>query len=350
MRNIAIPIQHSTFCLYRFLAIAVPFKVHILCTMTKMKLWLATLWICGLIYAMPYFIYHRIEWVPDRPDFHRCRFRAPPEIIFYKSFECLIFYFLPLLIITLLYSRMVQILWWSSNRKTLIFMDGDGLSQNKKKIPRPVKSGGGRKCILTSSTNDSSFNLTAENLRSRKNVIKMLISCVLIYFICYSPIQAIFIATFFHVKVETSFVINLILHCLAYGCSAANPLLYSIFCKKFRDKFHFLLNYWKTAKNAAERSESASNRSTSGIAAEVDGVETLCGNNRKCLVVSLSPKGSSSRSRLEECQLLTDLHEPNTSQFNLSGSYGAIFRNAGAEDESNRRSRPRVSFGILPKK
>jgi hypothetical protein len=37
-----------------------------------------------------------------------------------------------------------------------------------------------------------------EALKTRRNVVKMLVACVSVYFICYSPIQAIFLSRFVH--------------------------------------------------------------------------------------------------------------------------------------------------------
>jgi hypothetical protein len=36
-----------------------------------------------------------------------------------------------------------------------------------------------------------------EALKTRRNVVKMLVACVSVYFICYSPIQAIFLSRLF---------------------------------------------------------------------------------------------------------------------------------------------------------
>ncbi|VDD85827.1 unnamed protein product [Enterobius vermicularis] len=68
----------------------------------------------------------------------------------YKVLECVMFYFAPLIILTVLYSHMCRILWGSRVGETAV---------------------------------------SDQILKLRRAVIKMLIISLLLYFICYSPMQ-----------------------------------------------------------------------------------------------------------------------------------------------------------------
>ena len=46
----------------------------------------------------------------------------------------------------------------------------------------------------SSSTSAALLSAREEALRTRRNVVKMLVACVSVYFVCYSPIQAIFLS------------------------------------------------------------------------------------------------------------------------------------------------------------
>jgi hypothetical protein len=110
-----------------------------------------------------------------------------------------------------------------------------------------------------------------ENLRARKNVVKMLIGCVAVYFMCYSPIQIIFVfhvlklspPMFTHVRNRFLFIMcvrvqemALVLNALALGCSAANPLLYTLFSARFRQRFVALLTCRQSAQAVKSRNPS----------------------------------------------------------------------------------------------
>ncbi|KAI1728987.1 7 transmembrane receptor (rhodopsin family) domain-containing protein [Ditylenchus destructor] len=82
----------------------------------------------------------------------------------------------------------------------------------------------------------------SDALAMRRSVVKMLVVCVSIYFICYSPIQAIFLSkVLFNVSLHPPYEFILLMNALAMTCSACNPLLYTLFSKRFRARITRLL-------------------------------------------------------------------------------------------------------------
>ena len=78
----------------------------------------------------------------------------------------------------------------------------------------------------------------SETMKARKGVVKMLMASVIIYFISYSPHQILLLYnTFSHAPFHQTWVFLVLVTAMGYINSAANPILYSIFSQKFRQKF-----------------------------------------------------------------------------------------------------------------
>uniref|UniRef100_A0A915K2S7 G-protein coupled receptors family 1 profile domain-containing protein n=1 Tax=Romanomermis culicivorax TaxID=13658 RepID=A0A915K2S7_ROMCU len=272
----------------RYFAIAWPMKVRVFCTRRKLFLWTSTLWIVGSLSASPYFIFSYISVENSPIDRNRydnetlssrnrnyskpmptrvCSWQSTEQFdLFFKCAECLIYYFIPLIIIVSLYTKISCIL---RNKRKSPFQNGtnfwlsgrrDGSIESA--ICQPIKKQKNRSLLPkaellnqkqqnqvlqknrsprekdgTSMTTSHLHNY-AEMLKSRQNVIKMLIACGFVYFLGYSPVQIIFLSEIlFNSDTRFSLTTRLLLNCLAYTCSATNPLLYSIFSRKFRERF-----------------------------------------------------------------------------------------------------------------
>lgn len=198
-------------------------RIHLLCSRKKVVIWSSTLWTLAAVCSIPVAIFNKV--LKDRKTnfIPICLWKGNKKlIVIFRCFECLTFYFIPLVLIVVLYTKISLILW--SKNETLYE--------------------GSTRLAVTENIRSN------EPLRVRKNVVKMLIACVCVYFICYSPIQVIFIAeTFFDRYFKLNYSIRLSFNCLTYACSAGNPLLYSIFSQKFRRKFAQILC---CAKNDAD--------------------------------------------------------------------------------------------------
>lgn len=81
-------------------------------------------------------------------------------------------------------------------------------------------------------------------VQARRDVVKMLIASVVIYFVCYAPAQ---LPLLHNLIFSTPFAQNWYFHALimtlAYTNSAINPLLYTVFSQKFRQQFSRYLCY-----------------------------------------------------------------------------------------------------------
>ena len=84
--------------------------------------------------------------------------------------------------------------------------------------------------------------ITYNALKSRRNVIKMLLVVVLIYFISFSPQVLIFLLFDTNIIenvpqfIQTPYFIAITMLLVTIS-SASNPIVYAIFCSKFRQSF-----------------------------------------------------------------------------------------------------------------
>ncbi len=113
----------------------------------------------------------------------------------YKWLEFLTFYFVPCFIFVGLYSKVCVVLWANNKQlyglplppsSSLAHLKGGGQSEN-------VNGSGKLMRCPTPSTNQRELS-RLDALRTRRNVVKMLVACVSVYFLCYSPIQGIFLS------------------------------------------------------------------------------------------------------------------------------------------------------------
>lgn len=83
----------------------------------------------------------------------------------------------------------------------------------------------------------------AESIRSKKRVTRMVVIVVVIFALCWLPIQIIFIVTTFgdFPKDEAFTWAQIASNCLAYMNSCVNPILYAFLSENFRRSFRKLL-------------------------------------------------------------------------------------------------------------
>ncbi|VDM47342.1 unnamed protein product [Toxocara canis] len=167
------------------------------------------MWAFVAIFALPYAIMHK-----KRPTSKGCHNVYSSTAVWknYKWIEFASFYFLPCIIFVVLYSKVSKVLW-AKNR-----------------------------LLQQASSSKQEIQSRADALKLRRNVVKMLVACISVYFICYSPIQGIFLSrALFDVQFSPPYEFILLMNALAMMCSACNPLLYTLFSKKFRARITRLL-------------------------------------------------------------------------------------------------------------
>ena len=86
-------------------------------------------------------------------------------------------------------------------------------------------------------------NQSAESIRTKKKVTRMVIIVVVIFATCWMPIQIIFMVTAFGTYPQTvsSTVIMMAAQCFAYMNSCVNPILYAFLSDNFRRSFRKVL-------------------------------------------------------------------------------------------------------------
>ncbi|OWF40117.1 allatostatin-A receptor-like isoform X2 [Mizuhopecten yessoensis] len=110
-----------------------------------------------------------------------------------------------------------------------------------------------------------------DSMRSKKRVTRMVVIVVVIFAICWLPIQIIFVLiSFGHVGMDSKFFVGTLIasNCLAYMNSCVNPVLYAFLSENFRRSFRRLLccasdplrsgNYHGVQSTGVERTEMTS--------------------------------------------------------------------------------------------
>uniref|UniRef100_A0A0N5AP81 G_PROTEIN_RECEP_F1_2 domain-containing protein n=1 Tax=Syphacia muris TaxID=451379 RepID=A0A0N5AP81_9BILA len=212
-------------CVERYVAIVYPMQVRRVCSVKNILIAISIMWLCVFLVSLPNAFCNRKRSIKIGQDtITRCSNRSIASIYWYlyKWVEFLSFYLIPCIIIIVLYCQISKVLW--TNNKLL--QEG--------------------KCFYSKINYRCStakvFKSRSDTVTMRRSVVKMLVTCVSVYFVCYSPIQFLFLfITVFKYKVRVPFSFRLCMNVLALTCSACNPLLYTLFSKKFRSKILNLL-------------------------------------------------------------------------------------------------------------
>ncbi|CAI2348004.1 unnamed protein product [Caenorhabditis sp. 36 PRJEB53466] len=211
-------------CIERYIAIVLPMQARHLCSRRNALITILAAWAFVFCFASPYAVWHSVKSTFPAT----CSNTAGKSTWWgrYKLSEFLAFYAIPCLIIIGVYTKVARVLW--SKDPTL---------QNET-----------RSCLEKTSSRSS------DALRTRRNVVKMLIACVAVYFVCYSPIQFIFLSkAVLNVTIHPPYEFILLMNALAMTCSASNPLLYTLFSTKFRRRLRDVLYCSSDVENDAKK-------------------------------------------------------------------------------------------------
>lgn len=209
-------------CVERYIAIVYPIRARQLCSRCKILTTIFIMWIFVALFALPYAILHK-----KRPTSKGCHNIYSSSSFWqnYKWIEFASFYFLPCIIFVVLYSKVSKVLW-AKNR-----------------------------FLQQASSSMQEIQTMTDALKLRRNVVKMLVACVSVYFFCYSPIQGIFLSrALFEIHFSPPYEFILLMNALAMMCSACNPLLYTLFSKKFRARIARIL-WFSNGKRLPKRND-----------------------------------------------------------------------------------------------
>uniref|UniRef100_A0A1I8BAF6 G_PROTEIN_RECEP_F1_2 domain-containing protein n=1 Tax=Meloidogyne hapla TaxID=6305 RepID=A0A1I8BAF6_MELHA len=211
-------------CIERYIAIVFPIHARRLCSRTNILIAIFTIWLTAFLIAVPYILHNKIS-----PDGSICiNVRASSEF-WNKWFEFLTLYLLPCLAFLFLYSKICAVLW-AKNRQLY------EASETKTLTPRdePRLSDPGSAASRTSAA--ALLGAREEALRTRRNVVKML--------------GLVFLGLF-NVRIYPPYQFILLMNALAMLCSACNPLLYTLFSRRFRTRIAALLCPYSFAKKVS---------------------------------------------------------------------------------------------------
>ncbi|XP_077553017.1 neuropeptide receptor 15-like [Haemaphysalis longicornis] len=199
-------------CVERYVAIVHPMRAHLLCCRKRVLLAIAVLWPLSALLSVPNLIYHEIQHA--RPGFSPCVMHFPSfhAFVLFKYAEFLLFYLAPLTLQCVLYTIVGLRLFSAESFRSMAPAVG------REKYARSVKA--------------------------RRGVIKMLVAGVAVYFVSFSPHQALLLYnTLSGRRFEETWTFLIIVNLMAYTSSACNPLLYSVFSHKFRAKFLAIVGF-----------------------------------------------------------------------------------------------------------
>lgn len=213
----------------RYIAICHPFKRNITCTLTATIKLILLIWLLGFILSSPFLIMTDIEdaLFYDGTPTEVCRTRVDDNWRkTYIIFVFVSFFALPVFVLSFTYMRIV---------KRLI---SDSL--------KLFAANHNRSAVFT--------------LRLRKQVIRMLIFIIVLFFISLCPIRIvtlwlIFTPTEQIVRIGLEGYLNLIsfARIMMYINSAGNPLIYNLTSHKFKEAFHKVLRRRSSGSNSVSR-------------------------------------------------------------------------------------------------
>ncbi|ESO12770.1 hypothetical protein HELRODRAFT_159354 [Helobdella robusta] len=263
--------------LTKFIAIIFPLKAHMICSRKRIFPVIFIVWFFSFLSSSPIIIYNVLT-PPMPPSFvSRCQIIIPGQygMALYKLLEMIIFFFFPVFLQIFLYGIVAKKLYTSSmalHKTPRIIINPDQRNPSFSLLNKattsftmatlPNANSADSKHRLSafelakapsvgslSTSSNCNFSTTfgkkkkiPETIKSRKEVIKMLVASVLIYFFSYLPQQVLSLhkmATGNDLKVSWSYFVFAMT--LSYVNSASNPVLYAIFSQKFRSKFKLLL-------------------------------------------------------------------------------------------------------------
>lgn len=217
MTTFSVGCSSLTLCciaLDRFYAIVFPFKLQVFQTRFKMTLILSAVWVLSALSGIPQAkSYKLVEFSPVCGEtIQKCLYpkNETPQQQFLRLWLSFgILFVFPLMVMGILYGIIIQRLW-------------------------------GKNTIIPTSNANKSDSV---RLRQKKRAIKMLVTVISLFVICWSPLQMFNIIT---EKNQTKnsvevHIIKVCLQCLAMSSGCYNPIVYAFMNEKFRKSFAIFL-------------------------------------------------------------------------------------------------------------
>lgn len=204
---------------FRYVGIVHPLLAHTLTSRRRIRNIIAAVWLTACVAALPVALFNDVT---DAGTVSLCVTVFPCATVetACRLAEFLLFYLLPVLVQTWLYSQLSVKLFRSATR--LQRSDASVCQQLARRHTAAASS--------------------CRAARSRKGVIKMLMVTVLVYVASYAPAQVSMLYQLVtHAPLSQSFAFTVFMITLAYVNSAVNPLIYVTFNRRFRARFRQML-------------------------------------------------------------------------------------------------------------
>ncbi|KAJ3654341.1 hypothetical protein Zmor_013534 [Zophobas morio] len=236
-------------CIERYFAIIYPITCKQILTPKRLRFIILGVWITCILYSSPKFYWsdaitvnvnnvNETMCIPNRKKYNSELFDVIHFVLFYN---------IPLIIMSLLYSRIAICLWNSSQqlKKQLNASTNanqyQGLCQRQSsryRVDKKVTNGDAKLLQNSSSTNMPNANSSQNVLAARRGVIKMLIIVVCAFAVCNLPFHARKMWQYRSADYDGgsnfSALFTPLTFLATYFNSGVNPLLYAFLSKNFR--------------------------------------------------------------------------------------------------------------------
>ncbi|XP_056142942.1 thyrotropin-releasing hormone receptor [Lampris incognitus] len=215
----------TAFTVERYIAICHPIKAQFLCTLSRAKRIIVTVWAFTCVYCVMWlFLSDTKKLVYDNVVLVSCAYKVSRNLylpIYFTDFA--VFYVLPLMLATVLYGLIARILFLNP----LPSDPKDGTKKWKKDTYQ-----GGRMVSRTSSSNATAA--------SRRQVTKMLAVVVILFALLWMPYRTLVVINSFLDRAYLEAWFLLFCRLCIYLNSAINPIVYNAMSQKFRAAFRKL--------------------------------------------------------------------------------------------------------------
>ncbi|KAI1711834.1 7 transmembrane receptor (rhodopsin family) domain-containing protein [Ditylenchus destructor] len=220
---------YTAISLERYIAVVHPFMFKHLCSKRNVFLAMALIWITALVLESPAIFqyqylptdnfqylqsfWHTIDAVKNQ-SYCGHIYYGTDTMKWHRYVEALFTYFIPICISAVMYYKVSHVLW----------------------AVNPLFLRSRRAQPASDSASNSTTEAMQAALNGRRSVVKMLIICVVVFFVCYTPMLLLFVFVGILDWPVLYFELGLTLQTLVIFVSAFNPYLYTIFSNSFRER------------------------------------------------------------------------------------------------------------------
>ncbi|KAK7898493.1 hypothetical protein WMY93_019346 [Mugilogobius chulae] len=226
----------TAFTIERYIAICHPIKAQFLCTLSRAKKIIVSVWVFTSLYCVMWFYLSNIQELvyDDNIIIKTCGYRVPRKYympIYFFDFS--VFFVLPLLLSAVLYGLIARILFLNP-------LPSNPKDKKKKKSNNNNNNGqasGGNNHALNNNLSCKNSRHSSSTATSRRQVTKMLAVVVILFATLWMPYRTLVVVNSF---LEEAYLDNwFLLFCRVciYLNSAINPVIYNAMSQKFRAAF-----------------------------------------------------------------------------------------------------------------